>query len=79
MYTRGILMEFKETQAILDDVARLGLQPGESKQVHRQIVSRDYAHALVKELNDHSGLDVWFSWNDSYDGAIIEVQRLGDS
>jgi hypothetical protein len=27
------MMEFKETQAILDDVALLDLQPGESKQV----------------------------------------------
>jgi len=72
-------MEFKETNAILDEVATLGLLPGESKQVHKGIVSRDYAAALTKELNDVSGLDLWFTWNDSYNGAIIEVQRLGDS
>ena len=69
-------MEFKERQAILDEVASFDLQPGESKQVSKIFFSWEYVMALAKELNIIGGADLWFSVDNSPDGYVIYVQIL---
>ena len=73
------MMEFKETQAILDEVASFDLQPSESKDVDIRIVCWEYARGLANELNDIGDESLWFSPNYSFSGFIIEVRRMGDS